>query len=106
MGAVFAVFGGFYFWIEKIFGFSYSTLLSKIHFWSFFFGVNLTFFPMHILGLGGMPRRIPDYPDAYRFWNLLASLGSYISLLSMFIFFYITFLILTKKCRLNIQFFK
>jgi len=65
MGAVFAIFGGWYYWFEKIFGVKYSEVLGQIHFWLFFIGVNLTFFPMHFLGLAGMPRRIPDFPDCY-----------------------------------------
>jgi heme/copper-type cytochrome/quinol oxidase subunit 1 len=62
MGAVFALFAAFYFWFEKIFGVSYSEFLAQIHFWITFIGVNLTFFPMHFLGLAGMPRRIANYP--------------------------------------------
>ena len=58
MGAVFAIFAGWYYWIGKMTGFRYPETLGKIHFWMFFFGVNLTFFPMHFLGLAGMPRRI------------------------------------------------
>ena len=65
MGAVFALFAGFYYWAAKVTGMQYSELLGKVHFWVFFVGVNVTFFPMHFLGLAGMPRRIPDYPDAY-----------------------------------------
>jgi cytochrome c oxidase subunit I len=65
MGAVFAIFSGIYFWFSKITGVQYSEVLGQIHFWVFFIGVNITFFPMHFLGLAGMPRRIPDYPDAY-----------------------------------------
>jgi len=65
MGVVFAIFSGFYFWIRKITGQRYPEVLARIHFWLFFIGVNVTFFPMHFLGLAGMPRRIPDYPDAF-----------------------------------------
>ena len=67
MGAVFSVFGGLYYWFNTLFGIYYSDYLARLHFWLFFFGVNLTFFPMHFLGVAGMPRRIPDYPDAFFF---------------------------------------
>ena len=89
MGAVFGIFAGFYFWFTKISGCSYSQFLSELHFWLFFFGVNITFFPMHFLGLSGMPRRIPDYPDAYAGWNFIASYGSYLSILSLIIFMFL-----------------
>jgi len=91
MGAVFSMLGGLYFWFEKITGVCYSEILGKIHFWSFFIGVNLTFFPMHFLGVAGMPRRIPDYPDAFFIFNKIASWGSYISAISSLFFFYIVF---------------
>lgn len=77
LGALFGVFTGFYYWIPKISGYMYSERLAKIHFWIFFIGTNLTFFPQHFLGLAGMPRRIPDYPDVYAGWNYWSSIGSY-----------------------------
>ena len=97
MGAVFGIFAGFYYWINKITGKNYPELLGRIHFWLFFIGVNLTFFPMHFLGLAGMPRRIPDYPDVYSGWNAIASYGSYISLFATLFFFYIVFITLTNS---------
>jgi cytochrome c oxidase subunit 1 len=96
MGAVFAIFAGWYYWINKITGLEYPEVLGQIHFWLFFFGVNLTFFPMHFLGLAGMPRRIPDYPDAFADWNSIASFGSYISALSAIFFFYIAYITFTS----------
>jgi len=99
MGAVFSIFAGWYYWIEKIVGLSYPEILGKIHFWLFFLGVNVTFFPMHFLGLAGMPRRVPDYADAFAGWNAIASFGSYISALSMLLFFYIVYITLTQKTK-------
>jgi cytochrome c oxidase subunit 1 len=87
MGAVFSLFGGLYYWFQTITGQIYSDFLGKLHFWLFFFGVNLTFFPMHFLGVAGMPRRIPDYPDAFYFFNFISSWGSALSFLSVIIFF-------------------
>jgi len=101
MGAVFAIFAGFYFWISKMIGLQYPEILGQIHFWTFFVGVNITFFPMHFLGLAGMPRRIPDYPDAYSGWNAIASYGSYISALSSIFFFYIVYVTFTEGERVN-----
>jgi len=99
MGAVFAIFAGFYYWIGKITGLQYPEVYGQIHFWVFFVGVNLTFFPMHFLGLAGMPRRIPDYPDAFAHWNSIASLGSYVSALSALWFFYVVYVTLTSGER-------
>lgn len=97
MGAVFALFAGAYFWFPKITGFAYNETYGKIHFWAMFLGVNLTFFPMHFLGLSGMPRRIPDYPDAYTPYNYIASFGSLISLIASVFFIYLLLDIFVKK---------
>jgi heme/copper-type cytochrome/quinol oxidase subunit 1 len=86
-GAVFAIFAGFYYWFEKIAGVTIPAKLGRIHFWSTFAGVNITFFPRHFLGLAGRPRRIPAYPDSYTAWNRIASRGSYITFISLLFFF-------------------
>lgn len=91
MGAVFGVFAGFYYWTPKIIGKTYNETLGAIHFWSMFIGVNLTFFVQHFLGLAGMPRRIPDFPDAYAPWNFISSFGSIVSLVSTLLFMYIIY---------------
>jgi cytochrome c oxidase subunit 1 len=91
MGAVFSMLGGVYYWFDKITGVKYPETLGQIHFWMFFVGVNITFFPMHFLGMAGMPRRIPDYPDAFLVFNRIASYGSYISALSGIFFFYVVY---------------
>jgi len=88
MGAVFAIFAASYYWFKKITGRDYNEVLGQVHFWFTFVGVNLTFFPMHFLGLAGMPRRIPDYPDAFCFWNLIASFGSLITFIGLIFFIY------------------
>jgi heme/copper-type cytochrome/quinol oxidase subunit 1 len=99
MGAVFGIFGGWYYWVEKMFGLPYDESIAQIHFWLFFLGVNITFFPMHFLGLAGMPRRIPDYPDAYQPWNALASFGSLISAIATIVFIYGVFVTLTNQAN-------
>lgn len=96
MGAVFALFSGWYFWIPKILGLDYNLMLSKVHFWIFFAGVNITFFPQHFLGLQGMPRRISDYPDAFTGWNFISSIGSVISVVSLALFLQIVYLQLVE----------
>ncbi|MGQ0526833.1 MAG: cytochrome c oxidase subunit I [Alphaproteobacteria bacterium] len=92
LGAVFALFAGFYYWIGKMSGRQYPEWMGQIHFWLTFIGVNITFFPMHFLGLQGMPRRYIDYPDGFEGWNHVASIGSYISagatVWFMFVVFY------------------
>ena len=97
MGATFATFAGFYYWFGKITGYEIPEFLGKLHFWTLFIGVNLTFMPQHFLGLNGMPRRIPDYPDAFAGWNLISSLGSLISLFGLVIFFVAIYKALTNK---------
>jgi len=96
MGAVFALFAGFYYWTPKIVGRNINDFLGKIHFWTFFVGVNLTFFPQHFLGLAGMPRRIPDYPDAFSGWNAVSSFGSLVSVIATILFGYIIFDIFSR----------
>jgi cytochrome c oxidase subunit 1 len=87
LGAVFSIFGGYYYWIGKMSGRQYNETLGKWHFWTTFIGVNLTFFPQHFLGLAGMPRRIPDYADAYSMYNFVSSCGAYISFASTIFLF-------------------
>ena len=101
LGAVFSLFAGFYYWIGKMSGKQYNETLGKIHFWTTFIGVNLTFFPMHFLGLAGMPRRISDYPDAFAGWNMVASIGSFISAASTLLFIYIVFDTLLRGKRVG-----
>ena len=103
LGAMFTIFAGFYYWIGKMSGRQYPEKLGQLHFWLTFLGVNLTFFPMHFLGVAGMPRRIPDYPDAFAGWNMVASIGSYISAISVLVFFYLLYKTFTsgERCSAN-----
>jgi cytochrome c oxidase subunit I/cytochrome c oxidase subunit II len=86
MGAVFAIFSGFYYWFEKMWGITYSEFLGKLHFTLFFIGVNITFFPMHYMGLAGMPRRISDYHEAFAGWNKVSSMGAMVSVVATLVF--------------------
>ena len=95
MGAVFALYSAWYFWIPKILGLGYNGSWGKVHFWVLFVGVNVTFFPQHFLGLQGMPRRISDYPDSFAGWNLISSFGSLISVMATWLFLYVVYMQLT-----------
>jgi len=87
LGAVFSLFAGWYYWFPKMSGRMMNEVLGQAHFWIFFIGVNLVFFPMHFLGLDGMPRRIPDYPDAFAYWNQLVTTGYGVMVVGVLIFF-------------------
>ncbi len=97
LGSVFAIFTGFYYWIGKMSGHPYPEFWGKVHFWMSFVGVNLTFFPQHFLGAQGMPRRYPDYPDAYWGWNFVSSIGAYISGVALLVFLYVLYRTFTSK---------
>ncbi len=97
LGAVFAIFGAWYYWFPKFTGYMYSETVGKIHFWVTFVGVNILFFPQHFLGLAGMPRRYIDYPDVFAGWNQVSSYGSYMSAIGVLIFLYGVFSAYAKK---------
>ena len=88
LAAVFTIFGAWYYWFPKMTGCMYSETLGKLHFWLMFIGANIAFFPMHFLGLAGMPRRIVDYPEAFVGWNVIASIGSFISFAGLLVFLF------------------
>ena len=91
LGAVFSIFTAFYYWIGKMSGRQYPETLARLHFWLTFVAVNILFFPMHFLGLQGMPRRIPDYADAYAGWNMVSSFGALLTALATVLFFFIVY---------------
>ena len=101
IGAVFGIFSGFYFYYPKMTGLSLNENLGRIHFWLLIIGVNLTFFPIHWLGLNGMPRRIVDYNEFFSAWNYVSSFGSIISLISIIVFSYILFISFTTVNNSN-----
>ena len=86
LGAVFAIFAGFYYWFEKMFGVKYSEFLGCLHFWLMFVGVNVVFFPQHFLGLQGMPRRYVDYSDGFAYWNMVSTWGYVITIVGVLVF--------------------
>ena len=97
LGAVFAIFAGWYYWFPKITGKMYSEFWGKLHFWTTFIGANILFFPQHFLGLAGMPRRYADYPEAFAYWNYVSSIGSYITAAGTIIFFIGMFIALSQR---------
>ncbi len=97
LGAVFAIFAGWYYWFPKMSGYMYNETIGKIHFWMTFIGANITFFPQHFLGLAGMPRRYVDYPDAFAGWNQVSSYGSYITATATLVFFVGVIMAFAKK---------
>jgi cytochrome c oxidase subunit 1 len=99
LGAVFAIFAGWYFWFPKITGYMYSEKIAHVHFWVTFVGVNMVFFPQHFLGLAGMPRRYIDYPEVYAGWNQISSWGSYLSAVGVLIFLYGVFQAYSRKVQ-------
>ena len=103
MGAVFALIAGFINWFPLITGISLDNALLKLQFIVIFVGVNLTFFPIHFLGLAGIPRRYSDYPDAFSLWNKVASVGSFVSFFSALIFLGVLYEAFTRTRRLVIR---
>ncbi len=99
LGAVFAIFAGMYYWLGKMCGRQYPEWIGKLHFWITFIGVNLTFFPQHFLGLQGMPRRYPDYADAFAGWNMVSSFGAYLSFAGAILFVFLLLYTLTSGRR-------
>ena len=95
-GSLFAIMAAVYFWLPKWTGNMYDESLGKLHFWLSFIGVNVTFFPMHFVGLAGMPRRIPDYALQFADWNMVASCGAF-----LFGFSQLLFMFIVIKCILG-----
>ena len=86
MGAIFGIFAATYLWLPKVTGRPVNEYWGRLHFVTMFIGANLIFLPQHFLGLAGQPRRIPDYPDAYKGWNEISTYGSIVSILATIIF--------------------
>ncbi|SNX69079.1 cytochrome c oxidase subunit 1 [Cereibacter ovatus] len=101
LGAVFGIFAGIYFWIGKMSGRHYPEWAGKLHFWMMFVGANLTFFPQHFLGRQGMPRRYIDYPEAFATWNMVSSLGAFLSFASFLFFLGVMAHTLTRGARIT-----
>jgi len=88
-GAIFGIFAAAYYWLPKWTGHMYDETLAKLHFWMSFIGMNLAFFPMHFVGLAGMPRRIPDYNLQFADFNMVSSIGAFTFGVTQFLFLFI-----------------
>ena len=99
LGAVFAIFAGWYYWFPKMYGIEYNEFFAQLHFWLTFIGANILFFPQHFLGLAGMPRRYADYPDAFAYWNYVSSIGSYMTAVATIVFLVGMFLSFAARKR-------
>jgi cytochrome c oxidase subunit 1 len=98
MGAVFGLFAGFFHWLPKILGYYNNVdILGQAVFWAIFLGVNITFMPQHFLGLAGMPRRIPDFPDSYSGWSYISSFGSTITTFGLIYFMIFLYYVLMNS---------
>lgn len=98
-GAIFGIYSAVYYWLPKWSGRFYNEALGKAHFWLSFVGLNITFFPMHFVGLAGMPRRIPDYALQFADFNMISSVGAFLFGFSQLVFLYlvVTTLMSDKK---------
>ncbi|MBT7451195.1 MAG: cytochrome c oxidase subunit I, partial [Rhodospirillaceae bacterium] len=94
LGAIFAIFAGFYYWFDKMTGKVYPEWAGQLHFWTTFIGVNVLFFPQHFLGLAGMPRRYIDYPDIFAEWNMVSTWGAYLTMTSTVFFLIVTLIVM------------
>jgi len=103
VAAAYGIFAGFYYWIGKMSGYQYPEWWGKLQFWTFLVGTHVTFFPMHFLGVQGMPRRYPDYPDAFWGWHMVSSLGAVVSWVSMFIFVYVVWLTFRRRVAAGVN---
>jgi cytochrome c oxidase subunit 1 len=102
-GSMFGIFGAIYYWFPKAFGRMLNEKLGKIHFWLTFIGFNLTFGPMHILGLQGMPRRIYTYDKSLHlgFWNMVSTIGAFVIMVSLLVFIYNIFVVTPRSARVS-----